>query len=334
MNYGRIGVLMGGPSYEREISIKSGMAVCAALRGCGHNVSPIEIPDAPIAQLYNYIISNSFKIDVAFIAMHGQFGEDGTIQSILEEAGIPYTGSDVKASRLGMDKVASRELFKKAGLNVPRYEVISREHWEKRKDNRIMDDGSWRIDIHHPLSTIPYPATVIVKPAEQGSSIGISVVETEDRLKSAIELVFKYDERVIIEEYIKGRELTVGILDEEALPVIEIIPSERIFDFECKYKKGLTEYITPAPIPEDIYALAQTIGLSSHNAIGARHFSRVDMIWKAPDIIILEINTIPGFTSTSLLPKAAKEAGLDFANLCEKLLELALSKKITQASPL
>lgn len=302
LNYGRIAVLMGGPSLEREISLRSGIAVYTALKERGHHVTAIQIPNTTVAQLYSYIISGLSQIDIAFIAMHGAFGEDGTIQYILEQLGIPYVGSDIEASRLGMDKVASRELFKKAGLNVPQYEVINKQNGLKFT--------------HYPL---------VVKPASQGSSIGLSIVEHDTDLRAAIQTAFKFDKRVIVEEYIEGRELTVGILGEEPLPVIEIVPKDKLFSFECKYKQGMTDYLVPAPIDEDIALLAQKSALTAHNAIGARHLSRVDMIWKDNDVFILEINTIPGFTSTSLFPKAAKQAGLEFADLCEKLLELAVN---------
>jgi D-alanine-D-alanine ligase len=249
----------------------------------------------------------SYNIEVAFIALHGRFGEDGTIQKILEDLGIPYTGSGVLASKFALDKVLSRQRFLSFGLNVPDYTVLEKKDFDKT---------------YLSLSKFKFP--LVVKPACQGSSIGLSIVEDEDSLFKAIDLAFSFDERIIIEEYIEGRELTVGILDEEALPVIEIIPKKKFFDYEAKYTPGLTEYVVPAKLEEKIASQAKSSALLAHKSLDCFGFSRVDMILnKENKVFVLEVNTIPGLTETSLLPKAAKAVGISFLELCLKLIDSA-----------
>ncbi|MGD0336485.1 MAG: D-alanine--D-alanine ligase [Candidatus Omnitrophota bacterium] len=310
--FGKIGVLMGGPSSEREISLKSGKAVYEALKQSGVNAVGIDIKTDNIKEDMRVI--SSHKIDCAFIALHGRFGEDGTIQEILEDLGIPYTGSGVESSRRAMDKIVSLGFFEKAGLTVARYEVL-------RKNTNWSFSGN-----------IGFP--LVVKPASHGSSIGLSIIDEETDLAQAVNLAFSFDERVIIEEYIKGRELTVGILDEQALPVIEIVPKKRFFDYEAKYQSGLTDYVVPALLKESIAKKAQEISLKAHKVLGCYGCSRVDLILNEAGLIyILEINTIPGFTSTSLLPKAARATGIEFTQLCFKLIELAYEKNKGKSSP-
>ena len=306
VNYhkGKIGVLMGGPSEEREISLKSGKAVYQTLKEAGLDVLPIIIENGNIEENIQKI--KDAKIDVAFIALHGRFGEDGTIQSILDSLNIPYTGSGVLASKLALDKVSSHGRFLKAGLNVPSYTVVDKEQFDK--------DSFFKKELNFPL---------VIKPASQGSSIGLSIVEERQDLSKAIESAFGFDEKIIIEEYIKGRELTVGILDDKALPVIEIIPHRKFFDYTAKYTAGLTEYIVPASIDEILTEKVKNAGVAAHNTLGCFGFSRVDMILKDDLVYVLEVNTIPGLTETSLLPKAAKAAGIDFLQLCLKIIDLA-----------
>ena len=295
----RIGVLMGGPSAERDVSLRSGKAIAEALLSKGYHAVPIEIWLPTRDEL------KSADIDVAFIALHGTFGEDGQIQVILEELKIPYTGSRVKASRLGMDKVASRKLFKKAKLNVPEYYVI--ENGTRPK--------------------IKFTTPIVVKPSAQGSSVGISIIDKVEELDAAIKEAFKFGEEVLLEQFIHGSELTVGMLDDKPLPVIQVVPKRRYYDEVAKYTAGMTEYLCPAPTTEDEARLAQDAAVRAHNAIGCRSFSRVDMILSGDKIVILEVNTIPGMTQLSLLPKAAKAAGIDFPELCEKMLESAFNNK-------
>ncbi|MDD2703530.1 MAG: D-alanine--D-alanine ligase, partial [Candidatus Omnitrophica bacterium] len=250
-------------------------------------------------------------IDCAFIALHGRFGEDGGIQTLLDEMGIAYTGSDAASSRLAMDKVASRFAFEKAGLHVPR--------------SRLLNRGAQSTDEPDVYQSAEFP--VVVKPAAQGSSIGLSIVDRQDGLRKALEEAFRFDERVLVEEYIAGREVTVGILDDYPLPVIEIIPKKRFFDFEAKYQKGFTDYIVPAQIEAPLAKICQDAAVAAHTALGCFGCSRVDLIISGDGRpYVLEVNTIPGLTETSLLPKAAGAAGIDFSLLCLRLLGMAVRK--------
>lgn len=297
---GRIGVLAGGPSNERDISLRSGQAVRKALLGEGLDAVLIDLKTNARKMI------RESAIDIAFIALHGRFGEDGTVQKMLEDEHIPYTGSGVEASRSAIDKIASKEIFLKRGIPVPRYITAAK--------------GAFCIDeADHP----GYP--LVVKPAKEGSSIGLSVVGEKRSLKEALKKAFQYDDKVILEEYIRGRELTVGILDDKALPVIEIVAKNHIYDYSAKYKDPDTQYLVPAPIDKGSYEKASILGRAAHEALGCRSFSRVDMMMDdAGRIFVLEVNTIPGMTERSLLPKAAQAAGLRFGEVCVKILENAV----------
>ena len=299
--FGRVGVLAGGPSNEREISLRSGNAVHAALTREGIDAIFLDVRD----DIYDIIKNN--KMDVAFIALHGRFGEDGTVQSILEEALIPYTGSGVEASRLALDKIASKKIFVKSGIPVPRSIIL-------QKGKSRPEDGS----------SLGYP--VVIKPQFEGSSIGLSVVKEKEALNKAVDMAFGYGDNILAEEYIDGRELTVGILDEEPLPVIEIVPRNKVYDYKAKYNDPDTRYVVPAPIEKGAFEKAQGLGKRAHAALGCRSFSRTDMMLdNKGDIYVLEVNTIPGMTERSLLPKAAQAVGLTFGQLCIKLIEGALN---------
>lgn len=332
----KVGVLMGGPSSERAISLLSGKAIYRALKSQGYNCVAIDIGEDAYHQI------KASRIDVAFIALHGRFGEDGTIQAMLEEMGVPYTGSGPQASRLGMDKVASRKLFQQKNIPVPNYIVLRKNPEHLPASNSSLGNhassalaasaqgGTPRrgtpSDYEAQLSALRFP--LVVKPSSHGSSIGLSIVEDELNLSEAIEGAYRYDDVIIIEEYIRGKELTVGILDEEPLPVIWLIPKRKFFDYRSKYEEGMTLHIVPAPLPEDTYLKVQMTGLKAHKALGCRDFSRVDMYLDEDQRpIVLEVNTIPGFTATSLLPKAAEAEGYSFKELCKKLLELALRRR-------
>jgi D-alanine-D-alanine ligase len=305
-NFGKIGVLMGGPSSENKISLKSGSAVLKALKAEGIKAKAIIIKSASIKE--NISLMRKSRIDCAFIALHGRFGEDGGIQGILEKLKIPYTGSGVRSSRLAMDKVASRLIFKKNGLHTPKFKVI------KGKAKNVIS-----------LNNFAFP--LVVKPALTGSSIGISIAQDKDSLKSGIREAFKFDSRVMIEEYIRGRELTVGILGKSPLPIVEIVTRQGFFDFKAKYKKGFTDYIVPARLSKGISLRVKRAALSAHRLLGCYGCSRVDMILDGRNRpFILEINTIPGLTATSLLPKAAKNEGIDFNNLAIRLIQMAYEK--------
>lgn len=308
--FGRIGVLMGGYSSEREISLKSGMAVVEALKSEGCQVVPIDITETDEKEIASLIARSG--IDTAFIALHGRLGEDGRIQAILENLNIPYPGSGVESSRLAINKTLAQSIFKNNGIPVPPYVIAGRD--DNLKEEFLIKE----------LGNPPW----VVKPACEGSSIGISLVETIKDFKKALQIAGEYGGKILIERFIKGRELTAGILEERALPIVEIRSSRTFFDFTAKYKQGLTEYIVPAVLPRKLGRELQAQALKAHQALGCRDISRVDMILASDGTgYVLEINTIPGFTSTSLLPKAAKAAGLEFNQLCHILVELAYGKK-------
>jgi len=307
-DFGKVGVLMGGPSSEREISLKSGKAVLSALKESGVEAVGVDILSDNKEE--NIRLLNSFNLDCAFIALHGRFGEDGSIQEILEEVDLPYTGSGIAASRLAMDKIGALKVFKAGGLYVPDSQFLERAVYGK--------DRKFKNQLGFP---------VVVKPANHGSSIGLSIVEFEEGIAAALELAFQFDQRVVIEQYIPGRELTVGVLDEKPLPVIEIVPKHKFFDFEAKYQAGLTDYIVPAPLNPELAGMVAQAALEAHKLLGCFGCSRTDIILSRDNLpYVLETNTIPGMTSTSLLPKAAGILGIDFNQLCLKLLELAYEK--------
>ena len=295
--FGRIGVLAGGPSNERDISLRSGKAVHGALIGEGLDALFLDIKN----DIRDVIRESS--IDIAFIALHGRFGEDGTVQKMLEDAHIPYTGSGVDASRLALDKIASKEVFRRKNITVPEYVVFEKAGFDISTADRL-----------------GYP--IVVKPQLEGSSIGLSIVKEKSALKEAVDKAFAYGEKIMLEEFIYGRELTVGMLGYKALPVIEIVTSNNVYDYEAKYHDPGTQYLVPAPIDKKAHEEAARIAAAAHNALGCNSFSRVDMIMdRSNKLFVLEVNTIPGMTERSLLPKAAQAIGLRFSELCVKILE-------------
>ena len=305
-SFGRIGVLMGGYSSEREISLKSGKAVFEALHQYGCNVAALDIVSQDEKVIVDLI--KTAHVEIAFIVLHGRLGEDGRIQSILEKMGILYVGSNAEASRRALDKTVAQQIFRENNIPVPENAVVGKG--EKIKTADILEK----------LNGLP----VVVKPASEGSSIGVTLVDTAENLSDAVDNAFRYDDKVLIERYINGRALTVGILGQEALPVIEVRPKNKFFDFTSKYQSGMTDYIVPALLSRDVALRIQSIALKAHRVLGCSDFSRVDiMIDKEDCSYVLEVNTIPGFTSTSLLPKAAKVIGLDFTQLCLRLIGLA-----------
>lgn len=300
-DFGKVGVLLGGSSSERAISLKSGKAVARALRNRG--VKVVEIGED--GDVKSGVLKQ--RIDLAFIALHGRFGEDGQVQHFLEEAGIPYTGSGVAASHLAMDKGASRMKFRQDGLTVPEFRLYRRG------------------EAHLPP---PFTGRLVIKPAREGSSIGLTIIRSSRGYEAACRTAERYDRQILVERYIPGRELTVGVLEDEALPVIEIVPKNKFFDFSAKYTEGRTEFILPAPLPEERYREVQAAALRAHRSLGCYAYSRTDFILgRDGRLYLLEVNTIPGFTSTSLFPQAAARAGISFGELCIKLLELALRRE-------
>ena len=296
----KIAVLKGGWSAEREVSLETGKNIENALKKSGLKVVGLELPSE---QNFEVIIKKlkEVKPDICFIAFHGSPGEDGTIQGALELLKIPYTGSGVLASALSLNKKFSKIIFEKVGIPTPKWFSI------KSPTEFLYHD-------------INFP--IVVKPISQGSTIGVSIVKNQKELKKAINLAFKYDKEIIIEQYIKGKEITVGILEDKPLPIIEIIPvGSSFYDYRAKYQKGGSEHIIPARIPKEIYSQAQKLGISAHQALGCECFSRVDMrLREDGKVFILEVNSIPGMTKTSLLPEAAKFVGIDFQEMLLKIL--------------
>lgn len=294
---------MGGPSSEYEVSLKTGRMILKSLDKKRYFVKSVLISKQGKWPIKPEFLKKNF--DLVFIAMHGEYGEDGTVQKILERFKIPYTGSDSRASKLGMDKLKAAEIFKKAGLKVPA-----------------------EADLKH------FP--VVIKPSDRGSSVGVSVVNSLEEMPAAIEEALKHSDCLVIQEFIRGRELTCGVLEINgrliALPPTEIMPKgSRFFDFHAKYRQGASLEITPARLPAALLRRVQLTALKAHKAIGAKGFSRVDMILSdkpSPKIYVLEINTIPGMTKTSLLPQQAKAMGISFPKLLDIIIDGVLLNKV------
>ena len=305
----KIGVLMGGRSAEREVSLRSGNAVYTALKGLGYDAVAIDT-DSEICE-----VLRRERIKIAFIALHGGDGENGTIQGMLEVLGIPYTGSGVLASALAMDKEASKKIFLFHNIPVPPFEVLSR--------GQSALGGAKSIDSSHVDFLMPW----VVKPATEGSSIGVSIIKDEREIRPAVEKAFFLGNRVIIEKYIEGKEVHIGILNDRVLGGVEGRPSLEFYSYEAKYHAGLTEYILPPEINGETYERAKETALSAHIALGCRGATRVDLrIDGEGNPYVLEVNTIPGMTETSLLPKIAGLAGLDFPALIEEMFRSVLDE--------
>ena len=296
----RIGVLMGGTSAEREVSLKSGTAVHNALKTAGYNAVAIDVG----SDICNALATA--RIEIAFLALHGGYGEDGSIQGMLEVLGIPYTGSGVLASALAMDKEASKKVFLYHHVPVPPFEVF-------RKGQRITE------------TAVGFPC--VVKPAAEGSSIGVAVVRGINDFGKAMDRAFSFGPRLIVEPFIDGKEIHIGILNEKALGGVEVRPAGGFYSYEAKYTAGLTEYILPPELEKGVYEKAKATALSAHTALGCKGAARVDLRIDANgNPYVLEVNTIPGMTETSLLPKIAKLAGFDFLPLIEEIMKEALDE--------
>lgn len=302
----KIAVLMGGSSAEREVSLTTGAQVASALSETAHDVLVIDTADTGfIAELI------AAQPDVVFICLHGRFGEDGTVQGLLELLGVRYVGSGVLASALAMDKVMSKHFFAHAGIPTPAYVHVRREDF---------------VNIDE-VTRVLGPKTV-VKPANEGSAIGVTIAHSPAELPAALEEAFRHDTSVLIEEFVSGVEVTVGVIGNDnptALPSIEIVPKHEFYDYESKYIPGMSQHIIPARVDEDVRAECARIALLAHSVLGCRGMSRADTIVNDEgQVQLLEVNTIPGMTPTSLLPDAAAAAGIDFSALCDTLVRLAL----------
>jgi D-alanine-D-alanine ligase len=298
---GKVAVLMGGNSAERAISLKSGRAVTKALQNVGVDARGCDVTS--VSQL-NKIAEN---YDRAFIALHGRWGEDGGVQAVLEALKLPYTGSGMTASALAMDKLRTKWLWKGVGLPTPPFKRVS-----------------WTSPLV--LSEFDLSFPVIVKPSHEGSSIGMRKVNDLSELQAAVAFAQQYDEEVLIEQWIEGREFTCAVVDGEALPLIELKTDHDFYDFDAKYQSSSTQYICPCDLPEDLQAHIQRVVLEAFDVIGARHWGRVDlMLDKNDQAWLIEVNTVPGMTDHSLVPMAAKAMGMDFDQLVLTLLTLTLN---------
>ena len=305
----KIVVVMGGPSTEAEVSRRSGSAILEALKTKGYNAEGLELDPIHFAAQIREI-----KADFVFNALHGKFGEDGVLQGTLEMMGIPYTGSGVLAAALTMDKVATKRAFAASGIPTPASAVYYRyEHKQKDLYKEILH-----------IFTLP----VVVKAATQGSSIGVVIVESEDQLEAALTEAFRYDEEVLVEEFIKGRELTVAVWgnnsQKEALPIIEITTVTGRYDYETKYKTGASSHIIPAPVSAELTRKIQDIAVKAFSVCGCRGIARIDfMLSEDEQPYAIEVNSVPGMTETSLVPDAGRAVGMEFPELCERILKMA-----------
>jgi D-alanine-D-alanine ligase len=338
----KVAVLMGGRSEEREISLRTGTGILRALdperyqalaldTGGEHlplsnGSSPdslssgaTEEPDPPSttaltkpqATLLDTVFEKQNRPDVVLIALHGKYGEDGTVQGMLELMGIPYTGSGVLASALAMDKAMTKKLFTAEGIPTPPFVALDDPH-------------------KAPFIADYFALPLVVKPNQQGSSYGMTIVRDKEELGPAVEKALRFDKEALVEKFVPGKEITAAVLgnkEPEVLPLIEIAPKRDFYDFEAKYTPGNTDFYIPARISDEEARLATDYALRSHKALGCRGVSRVDMIVAEDGIFVLEVNTIPGMTATSLVPKAAAAAGMTYSQLCDRLIELALEDR-------
>jgi D-alanine-D-alanine ligase len=307
----RVAVLKGGRSLERQVSLRSGARVQDALERLGHEVVAIDAGHDLIRRL------READPELAFVAMHGRDGEDGTIQELLEILGIPYTGSGVLACVRAMDKVLAKHLMLEDGIPTPEFFAFN--------ETAFRDLGAGEA-LHAIEERLDFP--IVVKPAGQGSALGIKFARTAADVPGALVAAFSYDDKVVLERYVSGRDLAVSLLDGQALPVVEAVPqSDDFYDFESRYEIGRTSFVCPADLPEGTTERAQELALRVYELLGCYGFARVDlMLDGGGDLHVLEANPIPGLTETSLLPQAAEAAGIGFDELVGRILELALTR--------
>ena len=292
----QLAVLMGGPSAERAISLKTGAACAEALREAGYKVEEVVVNGA------DFVLPAG--TEMAFLALHGTFGEDGQVQNILGQRGVPFTGANAETSRICIDKEKTKERLRESGVPTPAGELI------------------------HSVEEVTLPLPVFIKPNAQGSSVGSRAANTARELVVALADALQFDSAALVEQLIVGRELTVGVLGDQVLPIVEIHPLDGFYDYTNKYTKGRTEYFCPAPIDDEKTALIQKYALAAHRSVGSAVYSRIDFLLEASGTpFCLEINTIPGMTATSLLPKAAAAVGMSFPDLCRRIVELSWEQR-------
>jgi len=310
-----IALIFGGISSEREVSLNSGKQVYHALDKEKYDIRTYD-PKTDIPRL----VTDAAMIDCALIILHGPYGEDGTVQGLLDLLDIPYQGAGVLGSAVAMNKLLSKHLYERAGLTVPPYVVVQRGQ---------------TVDVERIVALLGLP--VVVKPVETGSSVGMTIVKSDADLATAVDNALEYGATAMIEAYIRGKEITCGVLgnqDLEALPLIEIIPGDKyeFFDYEAKYQPGATQEICPARIDERLTRRAQECALTAHKALYCQGYSRTDMILKDDEFHVLETNTIPGMTATSLFPQSAQAAGISFSQLLDRLIELGIQARRRQST--
>ena len=307
----RIGVLCGGRSAEREVSLRSGEAVVQALLAAGYSdVIKIDVQLDLVEKLKQH------RIEVAFLALHGKYGEDGTIQGLLEMLDIPYTGSGVLASALAINKIATKKIFTLEGIPTPKFTEVTK---------REVNNKGIEYAVNKVIKAVGVPA--VVKASTQGSTIGIYFVHEKEEMSAAIQSALQYDTDVLIEEFITGTEVTASVLgndDPIALPLIEITSITGVYDYEAKYTPGMSDHIIPPRLSEAVQTQIQEMAVRAYLALGCRGLGRVDFIVKEQQIFALEVNTLPGMTATSLFPDAAKYAGIDFPELVDRLVRMTL----------
>jgi D-alanine-D-alanine ligase len=316
----KVAVLQGGSSLERTVSLRSGARVEDALARLGHEVVAIDVG----ADLVDRLTSE--RPDVAFVALHGRGGEDGTVQELLEIVGVPYTASGPGACMRCMDKVAAKHALRDAGIPTPDFHAFSQTAFEELGATRALPAIEERLD---------FP--IVVKPAAGGSALGIRFARTPADVPNALMAALSYDSKVLLERYVPGRDLAVSVLDSpdgpEALPVVEAIPmDEDFYDFESRYEIGRTRFVCPAELPEELTRRAQELALATYKTLGCAGFARVDLLTDGDDLTVIEANAIPGLTDTSLLPLAADAAGISFDEFVSRMLDLAVAAHSSRAS--
>ena len=311
----RVAVLKGGRSLERQVSLRSGALVEDALERLGHDVVSIDAGADLVQRLHES------KPDIAFVAMHGRDGEDGTVQELLELVGVPYTGSGVSACIRSIDKVLAKHAMRDAGIPTPDFYSFTQTAFRELGAAAALPAIEERLD---------FP--IVVKPAGQGSALGIKFAGSADDVPAALVAAFSYDDKVLLERYVDGRDLAVSVLDNDVLPIVEAVPvDEAFYDFEARYQIGRTEFVCPADLPDDVTARAQDLALRVFELLGLSGFGRVDLMLDRTtgELYVLEANSIPGLTETSLLPQAADAAGIGFDELIGRIVDRALATTAT-----